>query len=271
LFSMSISKENKAKILYNCYFTRSQEGEQFIPEHVLSFQVAGTLTINDGEKSYTYNEGDFRFSRRNQLVKFIKQPPENGEFKSLSIYLDQETLRALSKELNLTAARNFVSDDAVIALKNHPLYKSYMDSLLVYLQLPEGEQSAIMDLKVREAVQLLLKVNPEIIDVLFDFSEPGKIDLEEFMLKNFQFNVQLNRFAYLTGRSLSTFKRDFEKKFHTTPSRWLLQQRLQEAYYQIREKGKAPSDVYIEVGFENLSHFSFAFKKKYGSAPSLLK
>jgi AraC-like DNA-binding protein len=266
---MSINQENKAKILYSCYFTRSQEGEQFIPEHVFSYQVAGTLTVNDGKKSYIYHQGDFHFGRRDQLAKYIKQPPENGEFKSLSIYLD--TLRAVSKELNLKAVKKSTTEDAVIVLKNHPLYKSFMDSLLIYLQLPEGEQSALMDLKVREAVQLLLKVNPEITDILFDFTEPGKIDLEAFMLKNFHFNVQLKRFAYLTGRSLSTFKRDFEKIFHTTPSRWLIQQRLQEAYYQIREKGKAPSDVYIEVGFEDLSHFSFAFKKKYGAAPSLLR
>ena len=88
------------------------------------------------------------------------------------------------------------------------------------------------------------------------------------MNKNFHFKVELNRFAYLTGRSLATFKRDFEKLFHITPSRWLLQKRLQEAYYQIKEKGKAPSDVYMDLGFEDLSHFSFAFKKQYGLAPS---
>lgn len=76
-------------------------------------------------------------------------------------------------------------------------------------------------------------------------------------LKNFHFNVQLKRFAYLTGRSLSTFKRDFEKIFHITPSRWLTAHRLKEAYYFIREKGKLPSDVYLDVCFEDLSHFSF--------------
>jgi len=105
-------------------------------------------------------------------------------------------------------------------------------------------------------------------DILFDFSEPGKIDLEAFMNKNFHFNVELNRFAYLTGRSLATFKRDFEKIFHMSPSRWLLQRRLREAHYMIKEKGKAASDVYLELGFEDLSHFSFAFKKAYGVAPS---
>jgi len=268
---MSFTTEHTSKILYSCYFTRSREGEQFIREHVLSYQIAGTLTVFDGNKTFITKEGDFRFSRKNKLAKFVKQPPENGEFKSLSIYLDQQLLMEMSKEFNLHAAAHFSKEDAMINLPHDPLYKSFMDSLLVYLQLPVEEQTKLMDLKVKEAVLLLIKVNPEIKDILFDFSEPVKADLESFMQKNYHFNVELQRFAYLTGRSLSTFKRDFEKIFHTTPSRWLVQKRLEEAYHLIRDEGKTPSDVYLEVGFEDLSHFSFAFKKKYGLAPSLVK
>jgi AraC-like DNA-binding protein len=114
-----------------------------------------------------------------------------------------------------------------------------------------------------------METKPELGDILFDFSEPGKIDLKAFMNNNFHFKVDLQRFAYLTGRSLSTFKRDFEKIFSTTPNKWLQQKRLEEARYLL-SRGKTVSDVYIEVGFENLSHFSFAFKKAFGKAPSQL-
>ncbi|MFP3591510.1 hypothetical protein [Chryseobacterium sp. SIMBA_038] len=36
------------------------------------------------------------------------------------------------------------------------------------------------------------------------------------------------------------------------------------------EKKRKPVDVYYETGFENLSHFSFAFKKRFGYAPTKL-
>lgn len=82
------------------------------------------------------------------------------------------------------------------------------------------------------------------------------------------FNVSVEAFAKLTGRSLSGFKRDFNKTFNKTPKQWLKEKRLEEAYYLIRHKQKKPSDIYLDLGFENLSHFYYSFKRKYGMTTS---
>ena len=261
----------RPRIVYSCYASHSREGEQFIPEHVFSYQVAGTLLLYEGGHPHALAPGTFRFLRRNTLLKFDKQPPPDGQaFRSLSVLFDQEMLRAISQEYGYPAAAHQPPGAAVLPLPDHPLYQSYLASLRPYEQLAQPDHAALLALKAREAVLVLLQVNPELRDVLFDFREPGKIDLQAFMQKNFRFNVALSRFAYLTGRSLATFKRDFERLFHLSPSRWLVRRRLQEAYFLLKEQGKTPSEVYLEVGFEDLSHFSFAFKKQYGLAPSRL-
>jgi len=54
------------------------------------------------------------------------------------------------------------------------------------------------------------------------------------MESNFRFNLSVERFAYLTGRSLSSFKKDFEELFHDTPGKWLIRRRLKEAYTLIK-------------------------------------
>ena len=254
-------------IVYSCYVNRSREGEQFVAQHVFSYQISGTLILNDGRKTYTFRENDFRFVKRNQLVKFNKLPPAEGEFKTLTVYLEESVLRAVSMEYGCKGKKT-AGGASIIRLNPDPLYTSYIDSLMPYREMKPTVNQHLQSLKLKEAILILLQVNPELNDILFDFSEPGKIDLEAFMNKNFHFNVQLKRFAYLTGRSLATFKRDFEKTFHSTPSRWLQHRRLQEAHYLIKEKGKSASDVYLDLGFEDLSHFSFAFKKTYGVAPS---
>ncbi|WP_343743552.1 AraC family transcriptional regulator [Chitinophaga sp.] len=268
---MTEPKTNPSRIAYSCYYARNRDGEQFIPEHVLSYQVTGRLTLNSADKTYVFNEGELRFIKRNQLVKFLKEPLEDGVFKTISVYLDQETLKSFSLEYGYHASTTGnAEEEGIIRLEHQPLCKSLIDSLMPYVQGDHLINDDLQRLKQREAIMVLLQTQPKLKDILFDFREPGKIDLEEFMNRNFHFNVQLKRFAYLTGRSLATFKRDFEHIFHTSPSRWLLHRRLQEAHFLIREKGKAPSDVYLETGFEDLSHFSFAFKKMYGVAPSKL-
>ncbi len=88
------------------------------------------------------------------------------------------------------------------------------------------------------------------------------------MNRNYKFNFGIKRFAFLTGRSLSAFKREFKETFDETPNRWLIHRRLQEAHFLIEKKNKKPSEIYLELGFETLSHFSFAFKKQFGLTPT---
>jgi AraC-like DNA-binding protein len=147
--------------------------------------------------------------------------------------------------------------------------KYFMESLLQYQDLLENKSPEMALLKQKEALILLFGHDQSLKKILYDISDPYKINIESFMMKNYHFNVKLDRFAYLTGRSLATFKRDFEKAFNTTPRKWLLEKRLQEAHYLL-EKGKKATDIYLDLGFEDLSHFSFAFKKQYGLPPSRL-
>ncbi|RYY92370.1 MAG: AraC family transcriptional regulator [Chitinophagaceae bacterium] len=265
---MASADETKiTRIMSSCYFNTSREGEHFIPDHRFILQLSGEMTVQDGRETYHFGPGDFRISRRNQLARFVKQPPAGGAFQAIGVLLDQETLRRMSGELSLTASGVF-EGPPMIKLDTHALYPGFFQSLEPYLSMEGTEKDPLLEVKVREAVLILLRTQPWIKDVLFDFTEPGKINLEAFMHSHFHFNVSMERFAYLTGRSLATFKRDFEKTFHTTPSRWLQQKRLEQAWHLIRDKKRKPSEVYLEVGFEDLSHFSFAFKKAFGTAPS---
>lgn len=261
-------ENEKPGIVFSCYHRKSRDGEHFVPEHTLSFSISGDLILNDGSKEYVSTPGSLRLIRRNNLMKFIKCPPRDGEFKSISIYLDQQSLRNFSNENGLSPDKKN-QGTPVIDVKSNKQLKDYCISLADYEQAGNLLNHQMVTLKIKEGLLLLLQSNPELKNVLFDFADPFKIDLEAFMNKNYHFNVHLERFAYLTGRSLAAFKRDFEKIFGTTPGRWLQQKRLKEAHYLIAEKGKKASHVYLDLGFENLSHFSYAYKKKYGVGPSL--
>lgn len=265
---MSESVEKKYPyVLYSCYAEKSREGESFVPYHAFTHVIAGTLRLRLGNEMINVQAGDSILLKKNQLVKGTKLPPENGEFKSMNVFLDEPALRAFGEEYHITAGKPY-EGPSFLSLKKDPMYDSYVESLWSYLKDPSNE--ALTTLKVKEAILLLLQLDGDTKNLLFDFNGPAKIDLANYMNNNFTFNVDLKRFAYLTGRSLATFKRDFDKIFHTSPSRWLQQRRLEAAYQLIKEQRRRPSDVYLEVGFEDLSHFSFAFKKNFGVAPSMV-
>jgi AraC-like DNA-binding protein len=88
------------------------------------------------------------------------------------------------------------------------------------------------------------------------------------MLSHFHYNIPVKEFAQLTGRSLAGFKRDFDKIFGMAPRQWLQEKRLMEARNLIETKNKKPSAIYLDLGFESLSHFSNSFKKKFGKTPT---
>lgn len=127
-----------------------------------------------------------------------------------------------------------------------------------------------IDVKREELLLILLQAQPGLAGLFFDYRIPEKINIGEFINRNYQFNVSLDRFAYLTGRSLSAFKRDFKQVFGDTAGRSLVQRRLREAYFLISQQHQKPVMIYLKLAFETLPHFSYAFKKQFWFAPSEL-
>jgi AraC-like DNA-binding protein len=256
-------------LLYSCVDQKQRGNEQLVHEHALGYVISGETHFKTKDGLRIVKAGEMGIARRNQLIKSVKVPPPGGEFKSVNIFLDQAFLRRYSAENKLPQAQKYTGI-LMRELPDDPFLKGYFDSLLPYFDRGIALKPNMAELKTLEAVELLLGIGADMYDFLFDFSEPHKIDLEAYMNQNYMYNVPSAQFARLTGRSLASFKRDFEKIFKTSPGQWLLQKRLSEAYYQIKERGQKPSEVYLNVGFENLSHFSFVFKKAFGVGPSMV-
>lgn len=257
-------------MLYSCNEAEKRGREQFVPEHSLAFLISGEIEFYTTNGTVRIKAPSIGFAKRNQLVKSLKIPGPNGEpCKSINIWLDQESLKRYSLE-NDIKANNVYKGSPLLTLKDNFL-KGYFDSLLPYFDNPKRLTKTLAALKTNEAIELLLRHDSSMKNILFDFTEPHKIDLEAYMNQHYKFNVPLKQFAKLTGRSLATFKRDFQKIFSTPPQKWLLNKRLQEAHFLIAERKQKPSEAYVEVGFENLSHFSSAFKNMYGYNPSAIR
>lgn len=266
--------ENKPEVsnspfVYSCSHREQRAVEQFVKFHALVYVQSGEIQFKSTDGVQTVGAGCLILIKRNQLVKTIKIPPKGGSFESISVFFEPELLRRYSIRRGLVLAKPHRGPDNV-ELPVNIFLTSFFDSIKPYLIHPAPTDSILINLKCQEALELILNVRPDLTGLLLDFSDPDKVDLEAFMFQHFMFNVSIDAFARMTGRSRAGFKRDFEKVFRSTPGQWLKQKRLEEAYHLIRNKRMNPSMVYLEVGFENLSHFSYAFKQQFGVAPSTL-
>jgi len=255
-------------IKLSCYEDELFKTEFTFEYHMLVWFMSGETKIIQANRSYTFSAGDIFLVPRNTPATIINYPKDGQPHKTVVMHLTTTLLQ------EFYAAHPPVLQQAIPAnirsFPQNPLLHSCLASLLPYFDWQGPFPQEIAHMKLHEAISILRLSDPGIDEVLANFEAPGKIDLVDFMEHNYMFNMPLARFGYLTGRSRSTFIRDFRKHFGTTPQRWLTRKRLELAHYELSQKQKRPADIYLEVGFEDLSHFSFAFKKQFGYAPGTL-
>lgn len=242
--------------------------DQFIPDHVFLYVTQGAVRGYDGDKSYNLKAGDYCIARKNRLARY-NYPKGGDEFEKIIFCFEEAFLRDFQQRHKKDLIK-FNTGDTFVKVNPNGMVPEFIQSLKPYSDSSGKIDAAFEDVKYEELLIILLQNQPELAGLFFDYGIPQKINLEEFMNRNYKFNVSNERFAYLTGRSLSSFKRDFKIIFNQPPNHWLIQKRLQEAYFLIDKKDKKASEIYLDLGFEDLSHFSFAFKKLFGLRPTQL-
>ena len=239
--------------------------EQFIPDHTFVYILKGKIHCYDGTTDQVLAANACYLFRKNYLVKYYEK---KGELALIRICLEEPFLKRFQEKYKVFTEK-IRTPEILFLLNKTELTTNYVESLTPYYHHSEIDEP-FADVKKEELLLILLQNQPELAGIFFDYRSPEKIDLQAFMNRNYKFNVSVDRFAYLTGRSLSAFKRDFIQVFDDTPSRWLVTRRLQEARFLIDQKNKKPAEIYLDLGFEDLSHFSHAFKNRFGLTPSEL-
>ncbi len=261
---------NYAGIFLSCFTDRATKCIHAAPEHVLVYLYSGEQVIEDRDRTITIQAGQCAFVRRNHRLLMYKNNKGAEPYKGISLTFNRQTLRDFYSKLHAADLPKQVGplEENVIRISPSPAITSLFQSLTPYFDENIRPTGGVAQLKLQEGIYALLNSSAHFFPVLFDFAEPWKIDILEFLNENYRDDLSLEQIAAYTGRSLATFKRDFKKISSLSPQKWLIKKRLETAYSYLQEEGRKIKDVYMEVGFKNQSHFSTAFKKQYGMAPT---
>ena len=162
---------------------------------------------------------------------------------------------------------------SAMCLPSSSILKGFFDSLYTYFMNPKSFSEPIVEVKIRELIELLLQIDHDnsIANMLGQLFTGPEYKLQDVVHKHLYTNIKLDELAFLCGLSLSTFNRRFKKLYGTSPNQFLNSKRLEKAQQLIESTDDNLTTIAMDCGFDDLSYFSRLFKKYYHCSPSDLR
>ena len=244
-----------------------------VENHSLIYLFSGSLRLEQKgkiDKVVIIRAGECVFVRKDLSVGIVKNVDKSTHrFESVTMSFSRSFLQGVYRSLSgdVVGAHVQRSRKAFLKMPVTDELKSLFENALEMLKTSSSLDRAWVNKELNEGLTCVLKADRSVYASIFDFASPWKIDLLEFMNENYMYRLSLKELANYTGRSLSTFKRDFKKLTDQTPERWIIDKRLDEAQRLLAHGCRRVSEVMAKVGITNQSYFSRAYKDKFGYTP----
>lgn len=255
-------------VLLNREFN-TEKAKIVLNKHIITFGIVGEKYFHSLEEDTFLKANEAIFLKKG-LFLTTEKVAKSSIYKSIIFFLDDKFLSDFY-ERNKQYFSDKLAEDSMSYFKfdNSEMLKSYVQSLLPYFERENDLSEPLFKVKLEELLLNLVMNDHEGVfkTFLMNINHQVSLGIKPFMEKNFTRNLRVEDFAYLIGMSHSSFKRQFEKSFKTSPAKWLKEQRLKRAEIMLQSVQLNVNDVAMEVGFENVSHFIHVFKSHFGITP----
>ena len=158
--------------------------------------------------------------------------------------------------------------DAFMKFCQTPYITEYLNGLIHLIDKQLSVPTALLLHKLEEIFLILAESFPaQFFNIFKPLQASNSNQLRRIVANNILKNLSLNELAFLANRSVATFKRDFEKEYGISPGKYIREKKLDIARHQIIE-GNTVNSIYMQLGYENASNFTQAFKKRFGQTPA---
>jgi len=245
----------------------SLTGSMFLEEPILLVVLEGTNVITIGKTEYTLRKNEMVLLKKATHMHYHKTGDlDKGYiYDSLLFFIKEEFIIDFMKMAKIESTATAEAAVTMVKPVNERLEK-FFHSVKPYFNDHEQVDSGLMRLKMLELLYDLTSTDKNLLQQVLQLRQQVYADIPAVMEENYANPVSLNDLAYLCGRSLSSFKRDFYAIYQTTPATWMREKRLAKARELLRA-GMGVKDVCYSLGFESPAHFSRLFKRHFGQTP----
>ena len=255
-------------IIDQCIVTAGERGTFFLEQHLLYVVLGGSVRLNHGQQSWTVGKNEMLLLRKCHSVYYEKNSDAaTGLFESLLFGISSELLKDFLASQNIGPVTTTEEQGARVSPKSERLV-AYCHSLQPYFDQPEQAEPALLRLKMMELLFDVMDCSKNTFRQMLQLRQPVRSDLRRVVEENITSPIGIDELAYLSGRSRSSFKRDFQDIYGIPPARWIREQRLARAHQMLQGSSLSVSEVAYTLGFENPTHFSRIFKQRFGVSPS---
>lgn len=235
-------------------------------QNTFSFLIEGTKEVVFENSALSIDDSQFLVMKSGNCL-MTEKLSEVSNYRSVLLFFSNEMLSKFIRKIELEKIES-KGYQSVFAFEYDEFLKRFVESLVDLSKLSKNLQNKILEVKLEEI--MLYLVEKYGTDFLYSLSVNADNTTQKFIqvIENSHLNkLTLKELAFLCNMSVSTFKREFEKHYSESPIKWFQNKRLEFAHFLLQQKQKNPSEVYFEVGYENLSSFTQAYKSKYGVTP----
>ena len=258
-------------VAFSCIHKENTREVFSLRDHALIYLSGGKLEIIGPEGTTRLSPGECAFIRKDRRVTLAKSREKEGApYKAVTMRFSRKFLLEYYRSVRDDGIPTWAEreEDPVLKIPARPDVSALFQSLMPFFWSDEKPDKEWLDMKMTEGLMCILKTEPNVYASLFDFTSRWKIDLVGFMDENYMAELSLTEFANYTGRSLSSFNRDFRKAYGQAPQKWLIAKRLDLSKELLQTRGCKVAEAMSDAGFSNLSYFSRAYKERFGHSPS---
>lgn len=222
-----------------------------------------TLKIDCGE-AFILSSGNCLMSEKTSL---------NNKYRSFLIFFDNELLKDFLLRYGAKISYPVHKNGKPVtsfSFTQDAFVKLYLQSVNALQDIHGQIPLEMARLKLEELLLYLLESHSELFARFIDGTWSGKSEMEFKTIIETHIDLphSVEELAFLCNMSLSTFKRRFQSAYGASPNHLLHQKRMQRAALMLKSDHQLrPSDIFMTIGYDSLSSFTYAFRQKFGQTP----
>mgnify|MGYP006101990949 FL=1 len=247
--------------------TEISKQQILLNKNTFSFLQEGTKEVFFDNSTYAIDNSQFLLMKSGHCLMTEKLSSNSKYYRSILFFFSNEDVFQFVRKFKLETS-NSKTPYSTYSFKYDSFTKRFVNSLLGISKLSKSIQENILKAKFEEIMLYLIDLKGlDFFYSLIDNSDNQNRKFIQTIESNRLTKLTIKELSFLTSMSVSTFKREFEKNFHSSPSRWFQDKRLEYSAFLLKSSSKRPSDIFEEIGYKNLSNFIQAFKIKFGVTP----